>query len=70
MRPGDEVVVDKAKVEEDEDDLTNPRHAAKVRAKRRSQMTAELFSEDSRGIINDISAAEVKYEVGFNLLRC
>lgn len=66
VRPGDEPVVDKGPVEEDIDDMMNPRHAAKERAKRRSQITTELFSEDSRGIANDISAAEVKYEVCYN----
>lgn len=71
VRPGDEVVlVEKGKAEEDENDLTNPRNAAKERAKRRSQITTELFSEDSRGIANDISAAEVRYEVCFNLTSC
>ncbi|KAK4271251.1 hypothetical protein QN277_019970 [Acacia crassicarpa] len=67
-RPGDEPVVDKGPVEEDTDDMMNPRHAAKERAKRRSQITTELFSEDSRGIANDISAAEVKYEDNENFV--
>lgn len=65
VKAEDEAVVDKApvEVEEDADDMLNPRNAAKERAKRRSQITTELFSEDSRGIANDISAAEVKYQV-------
>ncbi|KAF7803713.1 CD2 antigen cytoplasmic tail-binding protein 2 [Senna tora] len=67
VRSEDEVVVVKDKVE-DENDLTNPRNAAKERAKHRSQMTTELFSEDSRGIVNDISAAEVKYEINENFV--
>lgn len=64
-KPGVEIVVDKVTVEEEPTDLTNPVVAAKERAKRRSQITAELFSEDNRGISNDISAAEVTYEVCF-----
>lgn len=67
VKPGDEVFgkekVEEEEEEEDENDLMNPRNAAKERAKRRNQITAELFSEDSRGIINDLSAAEVTYEV-------
>ncbi|XP_028800840.1 CD2 antigen cytoplasmic tail-binding protein 2 homolog [Neltuma alba] len=68
VRPGDEAVVDIGPVEEDTDDMMNPRRAAKERAKRRSQMTTELFSEDSRGIASDISAAEVKYEDNENFV--
>lgn len=45
--------------------VTDPRVAAKERAKRRSQITTELFGEDSRGIVKDISTAEVAYEVRF-----
>ncbi|XP_022963480.1 uncharacterized protein LOC111463801 isoform X3 [Cucurbita moschata] len=44
-------------------DLTDPRLAAKDRAKRPNQMTADLFSEENRGLVNDTSAAEVSYEV-------
>lgn len=65
VKPGVEIVVDKVKVEEEPTDLTNPVVAAKERAKRRSQITAELFSEDNRGISNNISAAEVTNEVCF-----
>lgn len=62
MKPGD-AFVDKGKAEESLNDLTDPRLAAKERAKRRNQMTADLFSEENRGLVNDISAAEVTYEV-------
>lgn len=64
VKPGDEVVVvDKGNVEEEEEatDLMNPQVAAKERAKRRSQITAELFTDDTGGV--DVSAAEVTYEV-------
>ncbi|XP_022963481.1 uncharacterized protein LOC111463801 isoform X4 [Cucurbita moschata] len=44
-------------------DLTDPRLAAKDRAKRPNQMTADLFSEENRGLVNDTSAAEVSYEM-------
>ncbi|XP_054801382.1 LOW QUALITY PROTEIN: uncharacterized protein LOC129305354 [Prosopis cineraria] len=67
VRP-DEAVVDSGPVEEDTNDMMNPRHAAKERAKRRSQMTTELLSEDSRGIATDISAADVKYEDNENFV--
>ncbi|KAI9121196.1 hypothetical protein K1719_008229 [Acacia pycnantha] len=68
VRPGDEPVVDKGPVEEDTDDMMNPRNAAKERAKRRSQITTELFSEGGRGIANDFSSAEVKYEDNENFV--
>lgn len=64
VKPGDEIVVDKGNVEEDPSDLTKPLNAAKERAKRRNQITAELFSEETGGL-NDISAAEETYEVSF-----
>lgn len=67
-KPGVEIVVEKVQVEEEPTDLTNPVVAAKERAKRRSQITAELFSEDNRGISNDISAAEVTYEENDNFV--
>ena len=65
------VVVDRGPAENDDPtDLMNPRAAAKERAKRRTQFTAELFTEESRGILNDVAAAEVDYKVGiFNLCR-
>nr|XP_023910797.1 SUPPRESSOR OF ABI3-5-like [Quercus suber] len=57
------VVVDRGPAEEDDPiDLMNPRAAAKERAKRRTQFTAELFTEESRGILNDVMAAEVDYK--------
>ncbi|OWM63594.1 CD2 antigen cytoplasmic tail-binding protein 2 isoform X1 [Punica granatum] len=49
-------------------DLTNPRFASKERAKRRTQITADLLSEESRGALNDISAAEVTYEDNENFV--
>ncbi|CAN6686232.1 unnamed protein product [Malus baccata var. baccata] len=41
---------------------TDPRAAAKERAKRRSQITTELFTEDAAGVVSDVSAAEVTYK--------
>lgn len=60
------VVVGKGNTEDDPADLKDPRLAAKERAKRRSQMTTELFCEESKGL-NDVSAAEVTYEVYFQM---
>jgi CD2 antigen cytoplasmic tail-binding protein 2 len=57
--------VDRGEAEDAPNDLMNPRLAAKERAKRRSQFTAELFTEESRGILNDVVAAEVDYKVCF-----
>ncbi|KAL4036693.1 hypothetical protein IC575_000257 [Cucumis melo] len=65
LKSGD-AFLDKGKAEETPDDLTDPRLAAKERAKRRNQMTADLFSEENRGLVNDISAAEVTYEENEN----
>ncbi|KAI5661401.1 hypothetical protein M9H77_20724 [Catharanthus roseus] len=42
--------------------LTDPRIAAKERAKRRSEIADEMFDQDNRGMIHDISRAEVQYE--------
>lgn len=67
-RPGDEAV-NRGRPEEGvgvgigPTPLTDPRSAAEERAKRRSQITTELFSEETAGILNDISAAEVTYRV-------
>lgn len=61
VKPGDEVL-NAGKDEDVPSELTDPRLAAKERAKHRTQITAELFSEESRGIFHDISAAEVNYE--------
>lgn len=64
MKPGDEGASRSYAPEESGPiDLTNPQLAAKERAKRRSQITADLLTEESRGGPNDISAAEVTYEV-------
>ncbi|CAL8175102.1 unnamed protein product [Prunus armeniaca] len=66
-RPGDEAV-NRGRPEEavgvgiGPTPLTDPRSAAKERAKRRSQITTELFSEETAGILNDVSAAEVTYK--------
>ncbi|XP_057431818.1 uncharacterized protein LOC130724566 isoform X2 [Lotus japonicus] len=71
VKPGDEIVdiVNvPAKVEEDESDLTNPRAAAKERAKRRSQFTSELFREETGAILNDVTAAEMRYEDNENFV--
>ncbi|KAF8044150.1 hypothetical protein BT93_A2205 [Corymbia citriodora subsp. variegata] len=71
VKPGDEAAVRRPVVEEKEgpSDLKDARLAAKERAHRRSQFTAELFSEDSRGIANDISSAEVAYEDNENFVE-
>ncbi|KAK7412132.1 hypothetical protein VNO78_03580 [Psophocarpus tetragonolobus] len=64
-------VVDKENVEEGKVDLMNPQIAAKAakeRAKHRNKITAELFSEGTGGIINDLSAAEVTYEDNENFV--
>ncbi|PQQ12339.1 hypothetical protein Pyn_11880 [Prunus yedoensis var. nudiflora] len=66
-RPGDEAV-NRGRPEEavgvgiGPTPLTDPRSAAKERAQRRSQITTELFSEETAGILNDVSAAEVSYK--------
>ncbi|EXB55299.1 hypothetical protein L484_017210 [Morus notabilis] len=54
--------VERGRDESEAAPVTDPRVAAKERAKRRSQITTELFGEDSRGIVKDISTAEVAYE--------
>ncbi|XP_027355895.1 SUPPRESSOR OF ABI3-5 isoform X2 [Abrus precatorius] len=46
----------------------NPQVAAKERAKHRNKFTAELFSEDAGGILNNLSAAEVAYEDNENFV--
>ncbi|KAF9623765.1 hypothetical protein IFM89_005272 [Coptis chinensis] len=44
-------------------DLSDPQEAAKERARRRSGMTTELFIEQgAKGILKDVSAAEVTYK--------
>lgn len=67
VKPGEEV----SNAENDEDfsgELRNPRLAARERAKHRSEITAELLSEESRGVFHDISVVEVNYEVCFYAL--
>lgn len=48
-------------------DLADPRHAAKERAKRRGQMTTQLFTEDGEVELAHIASAEVDYKVFFSL---
>ncbi|KAJ1434940.1 CD2 antigen cytoplasmic tail-binding protein 2 isoform X1 [Sesbania bispinosa] len=70
VKPGEEIV-DKGNVEEVVNDLMNPRIAAKAakeRAKHRSQITAELLSEETGVVLNDTSAAEVIYEDNENFV--
>lgn len=71
MKPGNETVdIVKDNADDGPADLKNPHFAATERAKRRSQMTFELCSEESEGIVNDITAAEVTYEVCFSTTYC
>ncbi|THG02772.1 hypothetical protein TEA_002792 [Camellia sinensis var. sinensis] len=68
VKPGNE----KVDVWKPSEDLTSEqvdaRNAAKERAMQRNQITAELLSEENRGMLHDISAAEVRYEIEpFNL---
>ena len=58
MKPGEEAV-NRVDVEDGSGDLKDPCLAAKERAKRRNQITTELFTEDGRGVLNDVSAAEL-----------
>ncbi|GMI88356.1 hypothetical protein like AT5G09390 [Hibiscus trionum] len=67
VKPGEEVP-NRVDIEDDAGDLKNPRLAAKERAKRRSQITTELFAEDGRGMLNDVSAAEISYEDNENFI--
>ncbi|XP_061365475.1 uncharacterized protein LOC133308790 isoform X1 [Gastrolobium bilobum] len=69
VKPEDEVVA-KANVvgEENAIDLTNPHVAAKEREKYRNQFTAELFSEGTGGVSNELSAAEATYEDNENFV--
>ena len=63
MKSGDEIV-DRSKAEEEgPSERKDPRLAAKERAILRNEITAQIFSEDS----NDLSAAEVAYEVWLGL---
>ncbi|KAH7575500.1 hypothetical protein ACOSP7_004863 [Xanthoceras sorbifolium] len=69
VKAGDEVaVVDKGKaVDDGPRDLHDPRLAAKERASRRNQITYELCSEE-KGIVTDISAAEMTYQENENFV--
>lgn len=68
VKPGDEVNVETGRAKDDDPSgriAEAARIAAKERAKGRSKITAELFTEKSTEILHDISAAEVNYEVCF-----
>ncbi|XVF44751.1 hypothetical protein PTKIN_Ptkin02bG0149300 [Pterospermum kingtungense] len=67
VKPG-EKAVNRVDVEDGSGDLKDPRIAAKERAKRRSQITTELFTEDGRGMLPDVSAAEATYENNENFV--
>ncbi|GAV65372.1 hypothetical protein CFOL_v3_08887 [Cephalotus follicularis] len=65
VKPGEEAVASRQQTEDDNVPgiLKEARFAAKERANRRNQITAELFSEEnSRGILNDVSVSEVTYQ--------
>ncbi|KAA8545602.1 hypothetical protein F0562_020386 [Nyssa sinensis] len=62
VKPGDEAVDVRGGTEDGPTDWSDPRFASKERAMPRSQITAELFSEENRGMIHDISSAEMHYE--------
>eukprot|EP00262_Sarcandra_glabra_P015649 TRINITY_DN4880_c0_g1_i1.p1 TRINITY_DN4880_c0_g1~~TRINITY_DN4880_c0_g1_i1.p1 ORF type:complete len:403 (-),score=93.23 TRINITY_DN4880_c0_g1_i1:266-1474(-) len=66
VKKGDEIAAE-ITVEKRPSDLADPRLASKERAKRRNQFTAELFSDQTSGILQDINAAEVNYEDNLNL---
>ncbi|KAL4303822.1 hypothetical protein GQ457_10G019600 [Hibiscus cannabinus] len=67
VKPGEEVP-NRVDIEDGSGDSKDPRLAAKERSKRRSQITTELFAEDGRGMLNDVSAAEVSYEDNENFI--
>ncbi|XP_022763705.1 CD2 antigen cytoplasmic tail-binding protein 2-like [Durio zibethinus] len=67
VKPGEEAA-NRVAVEDGSGDLKDPRLAAKERAKRRNQITTELFTEDGRGMLNDVSVAEVAYEDNENFI--
>lgn len=68
MKTG-ENVVDEPDSKVFPDKLADPQSAAKERAKRRSEIAEEMFDDENRGIIHDISKAEVQYEVNILNLR-
>jgi len=61
-----DVIVEKVIAEEDVNDLSNPAVAVKERVKRRNQITAELFSDENRGISK---VAEVTYKENENFVE-
>ncbi|XVE49560.1 hypothetical protein DITRI_Ditri01bG0091800 [Diplodiscus trichospermus] len=67
VKSGEEAV-NRVDIEDGSGELKDPRLAAKERAKRRNQITTELFTEDGRGMLNDVSAAEVAYEENENFI--
>ncbi|KAB2091400.1 hypothetical protein ES319_A03G188700v1 [Gossypium barbadense] len=67
VKPGEEAV-NRVDVEDGSRNLQDPRLAAKERSKRRNQITTELFTEDGRGMLNDITLAEVAYEDNENFI--
>ncbi|MBA0586544.1 hypothetical protein Gorai_017282 [Gossypium raimondii] len=67
VKPGEEAV-NRVDVEDGSGNLQDPRLAAKERSKRRNQITTELFTEDGRGMLNDITLAEVAYEDNENFI--
>ncbi|GFY90139.1 hypothetical protein Acr_07g0003360 [Actinidia rufa] len=62
LKPGDEKVDVWKHAENDQSAKNDARLAAKERAMRRNEIAAELFTEENRGMLSDISAAEVHYE--------
>ncbi|KAK8700297.1 hypothetical protein V6N13_018698 [Hibiscus sabdariffa] len=67
VKPGEEGV-NRVDVEDGSGDLKDPRLAAKERSKRRNQIATELCTEDGRGMLNDITAAEIAYEDNENFI--
>ncbi|KAL6964286.1 hypothetical protein U1Q18_035343 [Sarracenia purpurea var. burkii] len=62
VKPGNEKVDVWQKSEDGPSESAHARLAAKERAMQRNQITAELLSEENRGMVHDISAAEVQYK--------
>ncbi|XVE93122.1 hypothetical protein REPUB_Repub01dG0163000 [Reevesia pubescens] len=67
VKPGEEAV-NRVHIKDGSGDLKDPRLAAKERAKCWNQITTELFTEDGRGMLNNVSAAEVAYEDNENFI--
>ncbi|XP_039014561.1 uncharacterized protein LOC120144599 [Hibiscus syriacus] len=67
VKPGEEVP-NRVDIEDGSGDLKDLHLAAKERSKRRSQITTELFAEDGRGMLNDVTGAEVSYEDNENFI--